>query len=185
MDTYFKSTETRWCLLFSSSHPNHCKKNILFTLARRICTIVENQQQKLRHLSQLKESLEKYDYPINIITSGIKKPLEIPQNELRKPKEEQKDDVLPFISTFNSNNVPVINAIKNSVEVLKRNSVPGFESIKFYRTVMDKVGEHMRVCGRGSFKIFPFLQMRSNDKNLARAHETKFQTEYRTKLNQL
>ena len=28
--------------VMSSSHPNHCKKNITFTLAGRICTIVEN-----------------------------------------------------------------------------------------------------------------------------------------------
>ena len=40
------------------------------------------------------------------------------------------DEVLPFISTFNPNNPPVCNAIKNSVEVRKRNNVPGFESIK-------------------------------------------------------
>ena len=34
--------------------------------------------------------------------------------------------MLPFISTFNPNNPPAY----NSVEVLKRNDVPGFESIK-------------------------------------------------------
>ena len=52
------------------------------------------------------------------------------RNELRKPKENQKDEVLPFISTFNPNNLPAYNVIKNSVEVLGRNNVPGFESIK-------------------------------------------------------
>ena len=31
-------------------------------------------------------TLKKYDYPFNIITNGIKKALEIPQKELRKPK---------------------------------------------------------------------------------------------------
>ena len=62
--------------------------------------------------------------PVNIITYGIKKALEIPQNELRKPKEKQIDDVLPFVSTFNPNNSPVYNAIKNSVEVPKRNNAP-------------------------------------------------------------
>ena len=36
MDIYFKPTDTRLCLPFSSSHPNHCKKNIPFTLAWRI-----------------------------------------------------------------------------------------------------------------------------------------------------
>ena len=35
-----------------------------------------------------------------------------------------------------------------------------------------KVEERIRICGRGSFKIFPFLQMQSNDKNLRRAYES-------------
>ena len=84
----------------------------------------------LRHLSELTENLKKYEYPINIITNGIKKALKIPQNELRKPKEKQTDEVLSFISTFNPNNSSVYDAIKNSVEVLMRNIVPGSESIK-------------------------------------------------------
>ena len=48
-----------------------------------------------------------------------------------------------------------------------------------------KVKEHTRICGRGSFKIFLFLQMHSNDTNLRRAYETKLQREYETKLDQL
>ena len=127
---YFKAKVTRRCLPFSSSHQNHCKKNIPFTLARRICTIVENQQQKLRNLSELQKNLKKYDQPVSIIANGIKKAQEIPQNELRKPKEKQIDEVLPIISAFNPNNPPLYNAIKNSVGLLKRNNVPGFESIK-------------------------------------------------------
>ena len=74
MAMYFKPTETRLFLPFSSSHPNHFKKNISFTLARRICTLVQNQQQKLENLSELKKNLKIYDYPVIIITVGIKKP---------------------------------------------------------------------------------------------------------------
>ena len=48
-----------------------------------------------------------------------------------------------------------------------------------------KVEEYIRICGRGSFKMFLFLQIRPNDTNLRRAFETKFQKEYKTKLNQL
>ena len=91
---------------------------------------MENQQQKLRHLSELKEKMKKYDYPVNIVTNGIKKSLEIPQNEFRKAKEKQRNEILPLISTFNPNNPPVYNTIKNSVKILKRN-VQVFESIKF------------------------------------------------------
>ena len=41
MDIYYKPTDTQRCLPFSSTHPNHCKKNILFTLARHICTTLK------------------------------------------------------------------------------------------------------------------------------------------------
>ena len=82
-------------------------------------------------MSELKEKLKKYDYPVNIITNGIKKALEIPQNKLRKAKEKQRNEILPLISTFNPNNPPVYNTIKNSVKILKRNNVQVFESIKF------------------------------------------------------
>ena len=50
-----------------------------------------------------------------MITNGIKKALEIPQNELKKPNKKQTDKVKPFISTFNPNNPPAYNAIKNSI----------------------------------------------------------------------
>ena len=50
---------------------------------------------------------KKYDYSVNIMTTVIKKALEIPQNELRKPKEKQIAYVLPYISTLNPNNPPV------------------------------------------------------------------------------
>ena len=45
-------------------------------------------------------------------------------------QKENKHEDLPFISTFNPNNPPIYNAIKNSVEVLKRDNNPEFESIK-------------------------------------------------------
>ena len=38
-----------------------------------------------------------------------------------------------------------------------------------------KVKEHLRVCGNGEFQIFPLLQMRSQDTNLKRSYETRFQ----------
>ena len=43
------------------------------TSAHRMCTIVENQQQKLRSLLQLKKNLKSYNYPDSIIQSVSKK----------------------------------------------------------------------------------------------------------------
>ena len=48
-----------------------------------------------------------------------------------------------------------------------------------------KVEEDLRVCGNGEFRTFPLLQMRSQDANLRRNYETRFQQKFKTKLNKL
>ena len=45
-----------------------------------------------------------------------------------------------------------------------------------------KVEGHLRNCSNGEFTIFPFLQMRSWDKDLRRSYEVMVQENYRTKL---
>ena len=50
---------------------------------------------------------------------------------------------------------------------------------------MLKVEEHLRNCGNGQFKIFPFLKMRSKDTELRRAFEERFQLKFKTRLNKL
>ena len=37
-----------------------------------------------------------------------------------------------------------------------------------------KVEEYIQICGRGTFKMFPFLQMLSNDTNLRTTYQLKF-----------
>ena len=49
MDLYYKPTDTQRFLPFIFSHPKHCKRNIPFCLARRICTIAENNDEKLKN----------------------------------------------------------------------------------------------------------------------------------------
>ena len=48
-----------------------------------------------------------------------------------------------------------------------------------------KVEGHLRVCGNGEFGIFPLLQMHSQDTNLRRSYERRFQQKFKTKLNKL
>ena len=77
MDIYYKATDTHRRLPFSSNHPKHCKKNIPFTLACRICTIVENTEANMKHLENLKMNLSKYQYPKQLSEFGIHKALSI------------------------------------------------------------------------------------------------------------
>ena len=48
-----------------------------------------------------------------------------------------------------------------------------------------KVEGHLRVCGSGKFQMFPLLQMHSQDTNLRRSYETRFQQKFKKKLNKL
>ena len=44
MAIFYKKTDTQRCVPFNSCHPKQCKNNIPFTLARIICTIMENRK---------------------------------------------------------------------------------------------------------------------------------------------
>ena len=65
MDLYHKPTDTQRSL--PSSHPNHYKRNTPFCLARRICTIAEINDEKLKNLENLKTNLSKHHYPDSLI----------------------------------------------------------------------------------------------------------------------
>ena len=65
------------CLPVSSNRPKHCKIYIPFTLARRICTIVENTEVKMTHLENLKLNCSKYEYPKQLAEFDINNDLSI------------------------------------------------------------------------------------------------------------
>ena len=48
-----------------------------------------------------------------------------------------------------------------------------------------KVEEHLRTCGKGTFKIFLLLQMRSSEIDLRKSYERNLKKKYKTKLNNL
>ena len=55
-------------------------------------------------LKELRTILKTQKYPKMVIEKEIKKALAIPQEQLRSEKLKKKDDILPFISTYNPNN---------------------------------------------------------------------------------
>ena len=89
MDLYHKPTDTQWCLPFTSSHPNHCKQNIPFCLAQRICTIAENNAVKLKNLKNLKSNLSKYNYPDSLVKQVFEKPSQYHKKTYENIKNHQ------------------------------------------------------------------------------------------------
>ena len=278
-------------MLYSSAHPKHCKINIPFCLARRICTIVENEQAKRKHLEESKQTMLQQKYPLNVINRGIDKALAIPQSELRQPKSyDAAEKILPFVTAYNQNNPSVFSTIKTTFEALCENKVVGMKDYKLIQSkrqpanlkkiltkaefsskppMVTKCGDkrceccnhlllsnhyvfkevnykftlkspmscgscnliyvvvcfgcngeyieetgtnkqklcdrvrvyrqhirqpqyqqlkvegHLRTCSNDQFKTFPFLRMRSEDKELRRSYEKRFQIKFKTRLNKL
>ena len=134
MDLYHKPTDTQRCLPFTSSHPNHCKRNIPFCLARRICTIAENNTEKSKNLENLKSNLSKCHCPDWLIKQRFQMAFSTPQKHLQKPKKLSNEKILPFITTFNPNKTNIYSTIKSSVNCLKYNNESCFHNIKLIQS---------------------------------------------------
>ena len=129
MGLYHEPRNPERYLPFTFSHPNHCKRNIPFCLAQRICIIAENNAEKLNNLENL-SNLLKYHYPDSLIKQGFQKALSIPQKDLRKPKKPSNKNMLPFIATFNPSNPNIYSTIKSLAKCLKNKNFSGFHNIK-------------------------------------------------------
>ena len=119
MDIYYKPTDSKRYVPFNSCHPNHCLKNIPFCLARRICMIVENIEQRDKKLDEMGSILMKQKYPKTLVDYGVEKAKKITQLNLRKSKEINDEKIIAFISTFNPNNPVIDDQIKKSLEKIK------------------------------------------------------------------
>ena len=117
-DIYSKETDSKQYLNFHSCHPKHTKTSIPYNLARRICTIVSDQDTQKRRLSELHISLQKRNYPDSVISEGFKKATSIPRNILLTTREKKAEDILPYVSTYNPNNTEMFRILKGNIHIL-------------------------------------------------------------------
>ena len=78
MDNYHKPLDPKWYVPFTSTHPRHCLTNMPLSLARRMCTIIENENVKEKHFKELIKTLLEQKYPKSLIEAGILRAKEIP-----------------------------------------------------------------------------------------------------------
>ena len=116
MDIYNKPTDSKRYVQFTSNHPRHCLTNILFSLARRICTIVENENVKEKRFKELKKTLLEQKYPRSLIDASILRAKEIPLEILKQPKNAKNEEIIPFTITHNPSNPNIFPIIKQSFD---------------------------------------------------------------------
>ena len=121
-DIYYKPTDSKTYLLFSSCHPKHTKISIPFSLARRLKTIVSNPVTLETRFQELTEFLKKQKYPPSLIEGGINKIKNISRENLLRDKgtEENNTATLAFITTHNPLNPDVFRDIKQDLNILNR-----------------------------------------------------------------
>ena len=118
-DIFYKSTDTKSYLNFHSCHPRATKTNIPFNLARRICTIVEDQNLRHHRLLELKNFLKIQGYPESLINTGITKAKLIPLNELRKCSQKVPDEnVITFVHEHNPWHQNSFQFVRDSISML-------------------------------------------------------------------
>ena len=121
-DIFYKPTDSKQYLNFKSCHPKHTKTNIPYNLARRICTIVSDEQIRDKKLRELQITLDERDYPKLLVQDSIHRAKQINRSELLtvRPKSDLK--IIPYISTFNPNNLELFHMIKNNLPILQTDS---------------------------------------------------------------
>ncbi|MFI0416629.1 MAG: reverse transcriptase domain-containing protein, partial [Candidatus Thiodiazotropha sp.] len=70
-DIYYKPTDSKQYLLYSSCHPKHTRNNIPYSLARRLRAIVSDENVLDLRMKELHQSLIKRGYPTAVIDDAI------------------------------------------------------------------------------------------------------------------
>ena len=123
-DIYYKITDTHQYLHFDSCHPRHTKRTIPFNLARRICTIVSENELRKKRLDELQKMLIERKYPVELVRFGIDKATQTPITELRKKKDDNHiQDIIPFVHTHNPSNTKIYDVVKTTFPMLKNDEI--------------------------------------------------------------
>ena len=128
MDIFYKKTNAHRYLAFESAHPHKTKRNIPYTLAKRIIRIVSNEERQHQRLLELSHFLKHCNYPeglINVNIERAKKPTTPNENTV-----EMEQDTLSFITTY----CPSLSFDEHHI----RKRLEGVQTDRLKRTFKDK-----------------------------------------------
>ena len=123
-DLYTKPTDSHNYLLYSSAHPNTCKKSIPYSQFLRIRRICSNIEDFDKHVLEFSQHFIRREYPVELIQQAALKARRLDRASLLlpKPTNKNKEDKHILICTFNptQNTLPPI--IRNNWSFLGKSS---------------------------------------------------------------
>ena len=134
---YIKPSNKQLYLDFQSNHPDHCKEGVIYGQALRVIERCSNTLDAENHLENLKDKLEKRNYPAKLIKSKFMKAKKhtrtnlIHQNRHEKSGEDEK---VRLIFTYNRGNPPLHAWLRGARKLL----------VKDERA--RKLGQNIQIC---------------------------------------
>ncbi len=119
---FYKTTDSHQYLHYNSCHPRHTKNSIPYAQARRLCTIIDDCEKLEFHLQEMKQFFLDRKYPKRLIEDGIKKAKAIPKSVLRTVKDRPRENILPYVHTYNPHNPNLVPVVKSSIQLLNTNN---------------------------------------------------------------
>ena len=114
MDLYIKETDRHQYLHYSSSHPNHTKRSIVFRQALKMKRICSEEEDFKTHIGEMKLWFQKRAYPDKIIDKELDKVI----FSYRGSKSNGKNKGIPFAVTYHPLLLELSNIIRNSLNWL-------------------------------------------------------------------
>ena len=115
---YYKPTDSRSYLLYSSSHSSHVKNSIPFSQFLRLhclCTDDSN-------FSEISEAMcqffGKRGYPVSVVQAGYHRAQQIDRQAALQTAEKENTDRIPFTLTFHPNTYAVKSIILKKFKLL-------------------------------------------------------------------
>ena len=99
-------------LLYSSCHPLHTQKAIPFSLALRLRRICSTDETFKIRTTELTTYLLKRGYKRDFVSKQIQRAANIPHIHTLQPKQINKPERIPFLTTYNQSLPSIFNVIK-------------------------------------------------------------------------
>ena len=109
-DLHIKPTEKHHYLHFSSSHPDHTKRSIIYSQALRISRICTFEKDFNRHATEMKSWFRNRGYPDWLINREMSK---VKHNSNNKSRANKKVQGVPFVVTYHP-------LLKNFGQIIKK-----------------------------------------------------------------
>ena len=103
-DLHVKPTDRHQYLHFSSAHPNHTKRSIVFSQTLRISRLCSNESDFERNKEKMRSWFVKREYPEKLIDSEIRK---VKFNIRETNRKNKSKNGVPFIVTYH----PLLNSL--------------------------------------------------------------------------